>query len=263
MDKLSVGNRMKRYELSSKQYLTQRIPAILRIDGRSFHTYTKGFRRPFDDRIICTMAKAAAITAKGMQGFKVGYVQSDEASFLLTDYDNLETKGWFDYNMQKLCSISASVMTAHFNRIISKILSSEEKEIREEWGKDPRTEREDFEQEVEKLDKIKNKIAYFDARVFSIPKEDVANYFKWRQIDWFRNSLSMYCGEFYSSKEMHGKKKDDQHEMLYKKGKNWATDLNSQKKNGTFLYEKDKELVKDSDYIVEYDSFYQKFEGIN
>ena len=256
MDKTTLGDRMKRYEQSSRFVLTRRMPVIIRIDGNAFHTYTKGFSRPFDDIIIKSMVEAAKQVSLKVQGFKAAYIQSDEASFLLTDYDNIDTEAWFDYNVSKVVSISASIMTAYFNETIKNNLQSY-------FSNHPKSNDKEYEEVKSYFNRNAGKIAFFDSRVFNIPKEDVINYFKWRQIDWFRNSLSMYCGSFYSSKQMHGKNRDDQHEMLYEKGKNWTTDLDSQKKNATFLYKKDRELIQDSDYIVEFDSFYEKFEGIN
>jgi len=112
------------------------------------------------------------------------------------------SEAWFDYNKSKIETISAGIVTANFNREIQRIYS--------------------------------DKIGWFDARAFNIPKEEVSNYFLWRAKDWERNSVSMLCGHYYSHKEMHGKGRADQHEMLYKKGINW-NDLNSQLKNGTFI----------------------------
>ena len=216
MDKTTLGDRMKRYEQASRFVLTRRMPVIIRVDGRAFHTYTKGFDRPFDDRIILTMVEAAQAVANEIQGLKVGYVQSDEASFLLTDYDKLETEGWFDYNVQKMCSIAASVMTANFNRqMVRNIIK---------FGNglpDPI---------------LSAKIAYFDARAFNIPREDVVNYFLWRCRDWARNSVQMYARSHFSQKQLQGKKVPDMHEMLHGIGRNWATDLDNQKKNGTFIF---------------------------
>jgi tRNA(His) guanylyltransferase len=200
---MGVGERMKaNYEAPSRHLLTRRVPVIVRVDGKAFHTFTKGMGRPFDSRLVWAMAKAAGAVAAEMQGFKCGYVQSDEASFLMTDYDDLQTEPWFGYVKGKVETISASVMTAAFNAC---------------------------------LGTLPEKLAHFDARAFNVPREDVANYFLWRSKDWERNSVSMYCGAFFSHREMHGKGRADQHEMLHKIGKNWATDLSAQLRNGTWI----------------------------
>lgn len=205
----SLGDRMKRYEAVTQLQLTPRSCAIIRIDGRAFHTFTKGCSKPFDMELIRAMIGSAQAVSEDMQGFKLGYVQSDEASFLITDFDELETQGWFDYNLQKIVSISASVMTAVFNQIVS----------------------------VSSLpgSPMGSKLATFDSRAFIIPKDEVANYFLWRAKDWARNSIQMYCRSFFSHKELHNKTVSDMHDMLHDIGKNWTTDLEPMIKNGTFL----------------------------
>jgi hypothetical protein len=81
-----------------------------------------------------------------------------------------------------------------------------------------------------------DRLAHFDARAFNLPREEVANYFLWRAKDWERNSVAMYCRAFYSEKEMHGQGLVDQHEMLRRAGKNWATDIGSRDRNGVWLF---------------------------
>jgi len=196
-----LGDRIKsNYESRSRYELTRRTPVIIRVDGRAFHTFTKGMQRPFDQNLIDAMVHAASKVGLNMQGFKAAYIQSDEASFFMTDYDTLQTDAWFGYSKSKIETIAASIMTASFNR---------------------------------KLDHVID--AYFDARSFNIPREEVSNYFLWRSLDWERNSVSMYCSEYFSHKQMHKKNKSDQHEMLYSVDKNWATDLSEQIKNGTWV----------------------------
>ena len=201
----NIGDRIKEnYEKRDKRYLTRRMPVIVRVDGRAFHTYTRGMDKPFDSTLMMSMTVAAQFLANAMQGFKVGYVQSDEASFLLTDYDKLETDAWFGYVQNKIESISASIMTAHFNRMMKS--------------------------------HVDDKTAYFDARAFNLPREEVSNYFLWRAMDWERNSVSMYARAFFSHRELNKKRKGDIHEMLYQIGKNWATDTTPREKNGTFVF---------------------------
>lgn len=197
---------MKRYEEVSRQFLTPRSCAIIRVDGRAFHTISRGMDKPFDQNMMDSMVYAALETAKGMQGFKLGYVQSDEASFLLTDFDNLESQGWFGYEINKVVSISASSMATNF--------------LMQYWktrGRDLRT------------------VPTFDSRAFIVPPADVVNYFLWRAKDWKRNSLQMYAQSFFSHNQLHNKGHDELHEMLHQKGKNWTTDLTEQQRNGTFI----------------------------
>ena len=196
-----IGNRMKEnYEDRARFYLTRRTPVIIRIDGRAFHTYTRGLEKPFDQGLMRAMLDSAEFAAEQMQGFKIGYMQSDEVSFLLTDYDQLNTQAWFDYNKSKIETIAASAMTAKFNDIHDH-----------------------------------DKIAMFDARSFNIPKEEISNYFLWRAMDWHRNSVSMYCQANFSAKQMMGKGRADQHDMLHSVGKNWTNDLSDQERNGAFF----------------------------
>ena len=199
-NKDSLGDRMKCYEKASRPFLTKRTPVILRIDGKAFHTFTRGCDKPFDAKLIRAMKLSAVMVANNIQGFKLAYIQSDEASFLITDYDDIATQGWFNYNLSKMVSISASIMTASFNHV---------------WGGD--------------------RLAYFDSRAFNIPEMDIKNYFLWRQKDWERNSLQMYCRSFFSHGELHGKNKEDMHNMLHGIGKNWTTDCLDCQKNGSFL----------------------------
>lgn len=196
----AIGDRMKsNYELPGRQTLLRRVPVIIRVDGRAFHTLTRHMERPFDHSFIKAMAHAAIALASEIQGCKVAYVQSDEASFLVTDYDTHQTDAWFGYVKSKVESISASIMTAAFNR-----------ELR--------------------LDGT----AHFDSRAFNIPREEVVNYFLWRALDWERNSLNMYCQSFFSHSKLEGKSNADRHEMLHSIDKNWA-DLSAVEKNGSWI----------------------------
>ncbi len=198
-----IGDRMKaNYENRFRYKLPRRTPVIIRIDGKCFHTFTRGFDKPFDKELIGAMYYATHELLKQISGAKCAYIQSDEASILVTDYDNLETEAWFDYNIQKMVSVSASIFTEKFNRAIT-------------CRRTP-------------------KQANFDSRCFSIPKEEVCNYFIWRQQDWKRNSIMMFARSFFSHKELNGKKCADVHEMLYSKGENWAN-LEPIYKNGTVI----------------------------
>ena len=202
----SLGDRMKGYERIQSLQAMRRTPLIIRLDGRAFHTFSQGLTKPFDPVLMDTMVAAAKVVAHEAQGFKLGYTQSDEVTLCLTDYDKLETQPWFGYDMFKLVSISAAVMTEAFNDLYP-----------------------------EKA-KIKLHHPVFDSRAFSIPEDEVTNMFLWRAKDWERNSLSMYCRNFFSHNELKGKSRQEQHEMLHSIGKNWAEDLALREKNGTFIF---------------------------
>ena len=214
MNKDSLGDRMKRYEGVSKTALMRRNPVIIRIDGKAFHTFTRGFQRPFDNILIKSMQETMKYLCENIQGCKLGYCQSDEISLLLTDYDNINTSAWFDYEVQKMCSIAASMATLAFNRIFNEKVESAN--IDSYVGLNV-----GFEY-LSALDKAVEKGAMFDARVFSIPKDEVCNYFIWRQNDCTRNSIQMVGQANFSHKELQKKSCDKIQDMLMlDKGINW------------------------------------------
>jgi len=196
-----LGDRMKSYyEDRTRISLPRRTNTIIRIDGKAFHTYTRGLPRPFDQDLIDDMNATTKFLCENIQNAKMGYVQSDEISIVLTDYDKLTTDAWFDGNIQKMVSIAASLATSKFNQL---------RGIR-------------FLQNNMHIDFDKMKLAQFDARVFTIPnEEEVINYFIWRQQDASRNSISAVAQSLYSHKELHGKTTDQMQELIYQKGQNW------------------------------------------
>lgn len=196
----SLGDRMKEfYENRTRNFLPRRTYTIIRVDGKAFHTYTRGLKRPFDSKLISDMDETACYMCKNIQGAKLAFVQSDEISIVLTDFDKLGTDAWFDGNIQKMASISASMATAKFN------------ELRP------------------------NKIALFDSRVFTIPMSvEVENYLIWRQQDTTRNSISSVAQFLYSPKELLGKDTSEMQEMCFQKGINW-NDYNPKLKRGRLI----------------------------
>lgn len=218
-----IGSRMKdNYELRARHYLTCRTPVIVRVDGRAFHTLTKNYDKPFDHRFSEAMFVAAFDLFEAMQGCKMAYVQSDEASFVLTDYDTFNTQGWFDYKQSKVESVSAGIMTASFC----------------------------YESAVHNRP-VK---AAFDSRAFNIPEDEVANYFLWRAQDWHRNSITMYAQSFFNHRELFEKNIPAMHEMLHKIGKNWTTDLQDYERNGTFIYRAGSNLGMDPTVLPTFDA---------
>ena len=216
-----LGDRMKDfYEDRTRYKLARRTNTIIRIDGKAFHTYTKGLQRPFDQGLMEDMNKTTEYLCQNIQGAKFGYVQSDEISILITDYDDISTDAWFDGNLQKMASIAASLATAKFNQLrMSRSCHNED-------GGSNRLE----DHEIEKF-----KLAMFDARVFQIPyQEEVINYFIWRQQDATRNSISSVAQSLYSAKELHGKKTSDMQEMIFQKGINW-NDFTPREKRGSII----------------------------
>ena len=201
MDKSDLAVRMKRYEQASKTYLTRRMPVVIRIDGKAFHTFTRGFKRPFDDTLRYAMKNTMKYLCANIQGCVLGYTQSDEITLVLVDYKTHTSEAWFDYNVQKMCSVGASMATMAFNRFFSEIISI---------GKS---------QEV--YAKVQNQ-AMFDCRAFNVPTEDVCNNLIWRQQDATRNSIQLVGQAYFSQKELHGKNCNEIQDMLMvQKGINW------------------------------------------
>ena len=125
----AFDKRMKKYEFVTRNYLTTRTPAIIRIDGKCFHTFAKGFNKPFDDILSDTMQETMKYLCENIQGCVLGYTQSDEITLVLVDYKELDTCAWFDYNIQKCASIAASMTTMAFNTLFKEIFCLFEKTL--------------------------------------------------------------------------------------------------------------------------------------
>jgi tRNA(His) guanylyltransferase len=205
MDKF--GDRMKGYEASYRMKLPKRMPVIIRIDGTHFHTYTKGMKKPFDEDLAYAFWETCKYLAKNIMGCKVVYHQSDEISLLLTNYHKLTTQSWFDNNLQKMVSVSASLATAKFNEI-----------MREKYPDKP--------------------LATFDSRAWVLPPDEVCNYFLWRQQDATKNSISMVAQANFPHKQLQNLNgKEMQDKLMVEKGINW-NDLPTWQKRGTCIVKK-------------------------
>ena len=205
----ALGDRMKAYENISRTYLTRRIPVIIRLDGKAFHTFTRGLEKPFDKILMSVMQQTMKRLCEEVQGCVFGYTQSDEITLVLTDYATIQTDAWFGYNIQKMASVAASIATVEFNRILAEELSGAVDEYNEEWHSPPGR-WEYLMQYEEKLFK-----ATFDARCFSIPKEEVCNCLIWRQQDATRNSIEAVGQAYFSHTQLHGKSCNMIQEMLW------------------------------------------------
>lgn len=212
---MQLDDRMKQYEYVSRTYLTRRLPVIIRIDGKAFHSFTKGFNKPFDDIFCSAMQQTMKYLCENIQGCVLGYTQSDEITLVLTDYQNRDTEAWFGNNIQKMASVSASMATLKFNRVFNEAVN--------DWYY---LNRNGFSEESEKMFQIYVKAikkgAMFDSRVFTLPKEEVVNCLIWRQQDAIRNSIEALGQAHFSAKELHGKNcKDIQGMLLAEKNINW------------------------------------------
>ncbi len=213
----SLGNRMKNYENISRIYLTKKSPVIIRIDGKAFHTFTRGLKKPFDPLFMEVMQIVAQKLCATISGCKLAYIQSDEISLLLTDYDTTDTQPWFDNNLQKLVSVSASIATLAFNKAFEQRAELVFDAYSDMWNiSESETKYRDC------LIACVSKGAMFDARAFILPKEEVCNYFIWRQQDATRNSILSVAQSVFSAKEMQGKKCNVLQDMLFtQKSINW------------------------------------------
>ncbi len=223
----SLGDRMKKYyEDRAKTCLPRRTYTLIRIDGKAFHSYTRGLDTPFDMGLVDSMDFAAIQTCKQIQGAKFAYVQSDEASILTTDFENLASQAWFDGNVQKIVSISASIFTAEFNKFRLMLYFDDQssgRNISEQFdaGSDLETIKEDIASFANYFP-LDLPTAKFDSRTFTIPHPiEVQNYFIWRQKDCVRNSISAVAQSLYSHKELSGKNTNQMQEMIFQKGINW------------------------------------------
>lgn len=239
MDKTTLGDRMKNnYENISRYYLTRRMPIITRIDGKSFHTFTKGFKKPFDDILVKTMQETMKYLCENIQGCVLGYTQSDEISLVLVDYAELTTDAWFGNNLQKMCSVSASMATLAFNKAFTRNISKQSKRLYTEHLEEKDA------SYIETLESAMNKGAMFDSRVFTIPKEEVCNYMLWRQQDATRNSILSVGQANFSYKDLHGKSCNNIQDMLMtQKGINW-NDYATTLKRGSCCIKVDDGLTK-------------------
>ena len=214
-DKTALGDRMKRYEVISQIYLTPRMPIICRIDGKAFHTYTRGLEKPWDENLQTAMTNAAKALMSKVQGAEVAYIQSDEISVLLNPYKYFETQVYFDGNIQKIASVTASIATQSFNNSFTS------------WN---------------------DRRALFDSRCFVVPREEAVNYFIWRQQDAIRNSISGYAQANFSHKELQKKSTKEMLEMLSLKNISWEDSIQSKNKYGWCVFRKPfKKIVDDKE----------------
>lgn len=258
----SLGDRMKsNFEVRTRTFLPRRTNTIIRLDGRAFHSYTRGLQRPYDLDFMSDMDETAKFLCENIQGCKLAYVQSDEISLLLTDFEDITTEAWFDGNVQKMVSISAAMAAAKFNQLRTKraVHKPYIEDIMMAW----RAAGMSWE-EIDKLRKSEpynrypkyagsmsqyaevvpkmieaghissdaliesrleeaNKLAFFDSRVFTIPDPvEVQNYFVWRQQDATRNSVQMAAQSMFSHNELQGVSCNQlQEKMWAEKQVNW------------------------------------------
>lgn len=190
----SLGDRMKGYEVASRTVLPHRLPVIIRVDGKAFHTYTAECERPFDQKLSDVMFDTAKELCKRIQGAQLAYTQSDEISILVHGYKKFDSQVWFDGQVQKMASVAAGIASSHFTAESWRI-----------W----------HHPDIDKIDAIAP--AVFDARAFVVPEADVCNYFLWRQQDAMRNSVQMLARSMYSHRQCDGKNIVEMKQMILDK----------------------------------------------
>ncbi|MEY8366547.1 tRNA(His) guanylyltransferase Thg1 family protein [Anaerovoracaceae bacterium 41-7] len=198
-----LGMRMKMYESIPQSILERKTPVSLRIDGKAFHTFTRGFDKPFDEMLMKVMQETMRYLCENIQGCVFGYTQSDEITLILIDYQNENTEPWFGYKVQKMCSVAASMATMCFN----KLFSEKAYEIEESAAAVSH-------EKIEALWLAMENGATFDCRCFNVPKEEVCNLIYWRQLDAIRNSVQMVGQANFSHKELQNKSCNSIKEML-------------------------------------------------
>ncbi len=176
----SLGDRMKEYENVTNASLYKRMPIILRIDGRAFHSFTKGMEEPYDENFISLMNKTMIDVFESLSDTVLGYVESDEISILICPYASYDTEPVFSARIQKLCSVAASIATQSFIKNLYKMTLVNET--------------------IEWASKYIERNITFDCRCFNLAKEEVSNYFIWRQQDCRRNSI-LNAAHFYLGKK--------------------------------------------------------------
>jgi tRNA(His) 5'-end guanylyltransferase len=237
------------YENAYRMHLTRRTPAIIRIDGKAFHTFTRGLAKPYDLIFKNIMWYTAKYLCENIQNARLAYVQSDEISILMIDYNKFTTSAWFDNNIQKIVSVSASMATMAFNKCFEKYARN--------YNKD------DFKNKTVDIEIYQKKIglAMFDSRVFNIPESEVCNYFIWRQQDATRNSIELLGREYFSQKELHKVNCNQiQDKLITEKGVNW-NDCPTFFKRGVCVYKEEADwkidleipiFTQDRDFIEKY-----------
>lgn len=198
---------MKDYEHRAQQYLPRRSYTLIRVDGKAFHTYTRGLKKPFDEGLVDDMEATMIALCTGIQGAKLAYHQSDEITVVVTDFDTHETCMWFNGRTDKMCSVAASIATAEFNsqRLVRAVGSGDIDVLQLTGGQSIR-------------------LAQFDARVFTVPtRAETLNNLLWRQRDAIKNSISAAAQHHFSEKQLRGVNGNEKKRMLLAGGYDWNT----------------------------------------
>ena len=238
----ALGDRMKAYENESRIYLERKTPVIIRVDGKAFHTFTRGFEKPFDDILEKAMKDTMIHLCENIQGAVLGYTQSDEITIVLIDYQEENSDAWFGYNLQKMTSVAASEATFAFNRAFEEHFNNWRLSIgfphTEDWNKFT------IERYFRYINCI-NKGARFDARAFSLPRFEIVNCLIWRQLDAIRNSIQAIGQSQFSHKELQNLNCDEiKEKLISERGLNWE-EYSDYHRHGICCVKVEKDFVND------------------
>jgi len=216
----SLGDRMKEYEYNTRNFLIKRVPVIIRLDGKAFHTFTRGMEKPFDTMLQSVMQSTMKELCEQIQGAIFGYTQSDEITIVLYAPDP-QSEIWFNSNIQKMVSVSASIATLTFNKLFKLF-------------------------DVDKKYEKKYDTALFDSRVFNIPFDEVNNCLIWRQQDATKNSISAAAQFYFSHKSLQGLTGKEKQEKLWTEANiNW-NDYMTVFKRGAACKKVEKEITTEN-----------------
>jgi tRNA(His) 5'-end guanylyltransferase len=165
---------------------------------RAGHTFTKGFKKPYDKLFAECMWETAKKMCENIEGVRFSFVQSDEITLILANWENPKTEPWFGNNLQKIVSISASMATLFFSKNF-------EEAIRDEYFDWYTTGTVNDEKEKllnQHTQAYSNKLCVFDARAFIVPREEIFNVLYWRQLDCKRNSIQLLGQAHFSHNQL-------------------------------------------------------------
>ena len=201
----TLGDRMKQWENAYRSVVEPHSYLMLRLDGRAFHTYTRGLSRPFDAELVAAMDATMVALCEEIDGVRLAYCQSDEISLVVTDWRHgAPTPGnptglrlsepWLGGVVAKILSISAAVASVEFNDV--------------------------------RVGQSQRAGAVFDARLWTFPGDEqgqaeVGNYLLWRQRDAIKNSVTMAASAVFSRRRLHGVNSEEKHRLLVEAGKPW------------------------------------------
>lgn len=198
-DKTTLGDRMKSYEqpsTSRKAFKGQ--PLIARLDGKNFHTFTRGLKRPYDERLSALMLEVTMALVDRFQAI-IGYTQSDEITLVWHSSTTATAEYPFDGRFQKLDSLLAGFASAYFSHRLPVFLPE-----KTPFGR--------FDERVFVAPPT------FDARSFVVPSLlEAYHCFLWRQQDCVKNAISMAAQSMFPHKELQGLHGPEMQELMFSK----------------------------------------------